>query len=93
MCMDITWDDDKRQRNLRDHGFDLVDARQLFAGPTWVVEDTREAYGEQRLVAYGFVRGRFAVCVYTYRGEARHIISLRKGTNYEERTYIRLLDV
>jgi uncharacterized DUF497 family protein len=76
MRMDMTWDEDKRQQNLRDHGFDLADARRLFAGPAWVVEDTREAYGEQRLIAYGFVGERFAVCVYTYRGEARHIISL-----------------
>jgi uncharacterized DUF497 family protein len=61
--MKITWDETKRHSNIRAHGFDLVDAKRLFAGPTWVVEDTRFAYGEQRFVAYGLIAGRFAVCV------------------------------
>jgi uncharacterized DUF497 family protein len=91
ICMKVTWDEPKRQTNIRDHGFDLVDAQRLFAGPTWVVEDTRFAYGEQRFVAYGLIAGRFAVCVFVHRGDARHILSLRKGTKHEERTYFRLL--
>jgi uncharacterized DUF497 family protein len=89
--MKITWDEPKRQRNLRDHGFDLVDAARLFAGPTWVVEDTREGYGEQRFVAFGYLAGRFVACVYIHTDEGRHIISLRKASKYEERTYLPLL--
>lgn len=89
--MKITWHESKRQSNIRDHGFDFVDAECLFDGPTWVIEDTREAYGEQRFVAFGLIYGRFVACVYVHTDEGRHIISLRKGTKYEERTYFHLL--
>jgi uncharacterized DUF497 family protein len=86
--MNITWDEPKRQSNIRDHGFDFVDAERLFDGPTWVIEDTRAAYGEQRWVAFGFLYGRFVSCVFVYTEEGRHIISLRKASKYEERTYL-----
>ena len=38
----------------------------------------------QRYVVYGFLRQYAVVLVYTPRGEAYRIISMRKATPYEE---------
>ena len=44
----ITWDEEKRRANLRKHGFDFVDAEEVFDGRTYTYEDDRLAYREQR---------------------------------------------
>ena len=83
----MTWDDQKRQENLRKHGLDFVDVALLFAG-NWIErEDVRYNYGEQRWVALGLIRGRTCVCVYTWRDGDRRIISLRKGNSREQAGY------
>ena len=46
----ITWDEAKRRANLRKHGFDFVDAEDVFPGVTCTYEDDRLAYGERRFV-------------------------------------------
>ena len=55
--MRFTWDERKRKTNLRDHGFDFVDARRVFEGPTATYEDDRFPYGEQRFVTLEFLNG------------------------------------
>ncbi|MHC5720116.1 MAG: BrnT family toxin, partial [Nostoc sp.] len=51
--MQFTWDENKRQSNLGKHGFDFVDASQVFEGATFTFEDERYAYGEQRFITLG----------------------------------------
>src|SRR4051794_27188610 len=53
----ISWDERKRNLNLKKHGIDFADAEALFDGPTVTVEDARLAYGEQRLVTLGILNG------------------------------------
>jgi uncharacterized protein len=48
--MRIVRDEPKRRANLRKHGLDFVDAEAVFAGPTYVFEDDRFSYDEQRLI-------------------------------------------
>src|SRR5438132_14159358 len=57
MCMQCTWDEAKRRTNLRKHGLDFVDAPTVFIGPTFTFEDDRFAYGEQRFITLGLLRG------------------------------------
>jgi len=52
--MHFSWDEGKRESNLKDHGFDFVDAEKVFEGPTFIYEDDRFEYGEQRFVTLGF---------------------------------------
>ena len=47
--MNFTWHESKRKDNLKKHGFDFVDAEQVFDAPTFTVEDSRSCGGEQRL--------------------------------------------
>jgi uncharacterized DUF497 family protein len=52
-----SWDERKRQSNLREHGLDFVDAQAVFEGLTFTFEDDRFTYREQRFVTLGLLRG------------------------------------
>jgi len=82
--MHITFDPAKRARTLADRGLDFADAAEVFAGTTAEVEDTREDYGETRILCFGLLRGRLVQVVYTQRGANRHIISMRKANDREK---------
>jgi uncharacterized DUF497 family protein len=83
----ITWDEPKRQRNLKKHGFDFVDAEQVFDSVTYTYEDDRIAYTEQRFVTLGLLRDIVVSIVHTEEGEHIHVISMRKATKRERKIY------
>ena len=91
MCMQYTWDEAKRLTNLRKHGLDFVDAPTVFTGPTFTFEDGRFAYGEQRFITLGLLRGRVVVIAHTEHNDEVYIISMRGGTKREQTTYFRSL--
>jgi uncharacterized DUF497 family protein len=74
--MSITCDPDKRAHTLRERGLDFEDAPIVFAGLTVDIEDTRQDYGETRMICYGKLEGRLVVIGYTPRGADRHIFSM-----------------
>jgi uncharacterized DUF497 family protein len=83
----VTYDEAKRHANIEKHGFDFVGCEALFAGFTITREDEREAYGELRLQTLGMWQGVVVFVVHTARGEADHVISIRKAQKHEERIY------
>lgn len=85
--MRITFDPIKRERTLTERGLDFTEAGQLFEGDHLTFEDDRQDYGERRLVSVGRMTGRMVVVVWTPRDGARHIISMRKANDREQRRY------
>lgn len=85
--MAITFDPAKRDRTLQERGLDFADAPEVFAGRTASAVDDRKDYGEERIITAGYLRGRFVVLVWTPRGEARHVISMRHGHEREEKAW------
>ena len=83
----INWDQRKRQANLKKHGFDFVDANEVFDGVTFTYEDDRIAYGEQRFVTLGLLRGIIVSIVHTGHDDHIRVISMRKATKYEREIY------
>ena len=83
----ITWNGAKRRANLRKHGFDFVDAQEVFEGVTYTYEDDRLTYDERRFVTLGLLRGVAVSIVHTEEGEHLHIISMRKATRREREIY------
>lgn len=84
----ITWDESKRRLNLRKHGIDFRDAEAIFDGPTVTAEDTRLAYGEQRLVTLGVLNGVVVSMTYTECKDDMRIISIRKALKHETHFYL-----
>lgn len=87
----VIWDEPKRQANLRLRGLDFEGCDAVFDHPVLTVEDSREAYGEQRINLLGWLDGRIVHLTYTERGESLHVISLREATRHETRAYFQAL--
>ena len=85
--MKISFDQAKRDTTLAERGLDFVDAPEVLAGKTFRFQDDRADYGEVRMVAAGLLRGRMVIVVYTDRPDGRHIISMRKANDREQRRY------
>ncbi len=59
----------------------------IFDGDIVSIEDTRAQYGETRYITLGLLRSHVIVVVHTERKDAIRIISARKATQYETKTY------
>ncbi len=82
--MRITFDPNKRDLALAERGLDFADAAVVFAGATVEWIDDRQDYGEERRVTVGHLLGRMVIVVWTARGDARHVISMRKANDREK---------
>ncbi len=85
--MEITFDPAKRDLTFSMRGLDFAAAPEIFTGVHYTFQDTRQDYGEIRYITVGRLDGRMVVTVWTPRGAARHIISLRKANAKEQKYY------
>lgn len=90
--MKISYDPQKRTIALEERGLDFEDAVEVFSGPEYTAADDRREYGEQRFQTYGLFNGRLVMVVWTPRGDARHIISMRKCNDREKARFEGQLD-
>lgn len=85
--MNFTWDETKRQTNLQKHGLDFADAEKVFNGPLVLFEDTRENYGEQRMIGIGLLDYLVVLMVHVESDGDIRIISMRKADSDETDLY------
>jgi uncharacterized DUF497 family protein len=88
LLVNITYDPDKRAKTLAERQLDFEDAPLVFAGRHLQIEDDRQDYGETRWQVVGRLNDDLVMVVWTPRGEARHIISMRKCNDREKRRYL-----
>jgi len=85
------WDENKRQINLRKHGIDFIEAHEIFKNPLLSKIDTRY-YGEERWIGLGITHRCVILAVYAEQNEETiRIISIRKATKPERKTYEKYL--
>ncbi|MBI5920706.1 MAG: BrnT family toxin [Betaproteobacteria bacterium] len=89
--MNFTWKAAKRASNLKKHGLDFADAEQVFSGPTFTEEDTRDYQGEQRFNSTGFLGTTIVTISHTETDDEIHVISMRKAEPHEIDTLSRYL--
>lgn len=90
--MEFSWDSRKSEANLALRGFDFAFATLIFDGPTLERADTREDYGEARIIAIGLAQGIPLTVVYTDSTAGwRRIISARRSNRREREAYERAL--
>jgi uncharacterized protein len=85
--MKLSWDEAKRQVTLAERGLDFVWAHQMIGVDEYIIEDIRFDYGEKRFASLGFIDGRLCVVIWTPRDGGRHIISMRKANDREQKLY------
>ena len=85
--MQFTWNERKREANVRKQGLDFADAKEVFEGATLTFEDDRFPYEEQRFITLGVMRGIVVVIAHTERDDLIRLISMRKATRHEQRLF------
>ena len=85
----FSWDPAKNRANIRKHDISFSAAAKIFDGPRLEEEDTRQDYGEPRIIALGRSERRILYVVYTRRNSVIRIISARKANRDEREEYLR----
>lgn len=83
------WDEAKAKANVAKHGVDFEETRTIFNDP-WLLtyEDLHHSDHEQRYLSLGIsVSGRLLLAVHTEEREIIRLISCRKATSRERRSY------
>jgi uncharacterized DUF497 family protein len=85
--MNFEWDAAKNRANIAKHGFDFLDARQIFDGrPRLDIASPRRE--EARLLTIAILDGQFIALIWTPRSnDVARFISMRRARRAEERQY------
>jgi hypothetical protein len=83
----IVFDPAKRDLVLRNRGLDFASAREVFGDRHMTAPDDRRDYGEERFITVGALAGRVVAIVWTARGDARRVISMRYAHAKEARRW------
>jgi len=89
MGLNFEWDRRKEESNATKHGVTFEEASTAFGDPFSVTRwDSFHALDEERFVLLGRTsRDQIVVVVHTFRGKNIRIISARRATRNERRTY------
>ena len=86
--MDIVWDSAKARSNYVRHGVRFSEVEQVFYDPSaFTVEDTSSSREQRFVTLGGDGQGRILVVVYSYRGETLRVISARRASPGEVKSY------
>ena len=85
--MELEWDEEKRQRNLRERELDFADVVRFEFTTAITEQDRRRDYGEVRFNSWGYLDGAFCSLCWTVRNDAFRVISLRKCNDRERKKY------
>ncbi|HSW69944.1 MAG TPA: BrnT family toxin [Gammaproteobacteria bacterium] len=80
------WNENKRKHNLEKHGIDFMDAITIFDDPARIEFESNRR-GEMRFQTIGMVHDVVLLLVYTLRGNKTRIISVRRASKNERKTY------
>ncbi len=86
--MRFQFDPAKAAGNLKKHGVSFADAEGVFYDPLAIHQLDPDSDDEERFVAVGMgSTGTVLVVVYTLRGEEIRLISARRATRHEVKSY------
>jgi uncharacterized DUF497 family protein len=89
MPLGFEWDDDKARSNVAKHGVSFEEAATVFADPlSLTIPDPGHSQAEDRFVIIGCsYQGKLLVVVHTERGDNIRVISARRASKRERKTY------
>jgi uncharacterized protein len=90
--VEITFDQDKRDRTFQERGLAFEDAILVFAGPHLTIPDERRDYGEPRFLTFGHLAGRAVTLAWTSRHGTCRVISMRRSNEREQAQYQKRLE-
>lgn len=89
MKLSFEWNERKASSNLRKHRVSFEEARTIFSDPLlWTFPDEEHSAGEERYISIGVsAAAKILVVVHTDRGGTVRLISARRATATERRSY------
>lgn len=89
MALTFEWHREKAIENLRKHNISFEEAKTVFDDPFSItIADPEHSGDEDRYIDIGLsAKRQILVVVYTGRGSNIRIISCRKATKVEQKTY------
>lgn len=84
--MEFEFDPDKSLTNKAKHGIDFIEAQELWKDEGLLTSPTRSD-SEPRFIAVGLIASRHWSAVFTRRGGAIRLISVRRARNEEIERY------
>lgn len=88
--MEFEWDEAKRLANIDKHGLDFLDAPFVFE-EAHLIAPARPTGEEQRWLLIGRLDGRYVSIVFTRRGSAIRVISMRRARDEERKRHQAIL--
>jgi hypothetical protein len=85
----LSYDPAKSARNEEERGLAFNLAEEFDWSSALIVGDRRRSYEERRYQALGSIGEHLHMLVFTPRGGAIHVISLRRANQRERRRYVR----
>jgi uncharacterized DUF497 family protein len=85
--VEITFDPTKNERNIRERGLSFERVAEFDFETAVRFEDTRRDYGEQRLLAAGYLGCRLHILCFTVTATGIRVISFRRANAREARLY------
>jgi uncharacterized protein len=80
--MEFEFDPAKSNANANKHGIDFDAAQELWVDP-WLLEVSAKTEGEPRVLAIGQINSKHWAAIWTPRGKAVRIISVRRARKEE----------
>ena len=89
MSLLFEWDRNKAQQNIKKHGISFEEATTVFGDLlSLTIRDPSHSIDDERFVIIGYsYKYRLLVVVHTERGNRIRIISARRATRRERKTY------
>lgn len=89
MPLSFQWDENKARTNLAKHGVSFAEAATVFADPlSLTIPDPAHSQTEERFIVLGHSHQRkLLVVVHTERGDTLRIISARRASRRERKSY------
>lgn len=88
--MQITFDPEKNERNIRERDLPFERAAEFDFENAYVYADSRQDYGEDRYIAIGHLDGRLHVLCFTETATGIRVISLRKANVREVKRHAKV---
>lgn len=86
--MRFQFDPAKAASNLKKHGVSFADAEGVYCDPLAIHQLDPDSDDEERFIAVGMgSAGTILVVVYTLRGEEIRLVSARRATRHEVKSY------
>ena len=85
--MQFEWDEKKNEKLKADRGLSFEDARQVWDDPDRIVIPSSQETDEPRFLTIGKIGTKIHAVIFTIRGSATRLISVRRAHPNEEKRY------